>query len=98
MVPDVAAGTGDLTAAVAASHVGVDVIGVDFTESMIRVGRTKTAKSGQSRRALHAAGDAMRLAFGNARFDVATIAVGLRNVTASPLLFGPTYLHEGIVP
>ncbi len=79
-VLDVATGTGDLANAITSSHNRVEVIGVDFVESMIHVGRTKTASLALSDRVLYAAGDAMTLPFVNGEFDAATIAFGLRNI------------------
>lgn len=50
------------------------VIGADFVTAMLRRGRGKSA------RVLPAAADALRLPFGNAVFDGATIGFGVRNL------------------
>ncbi len=79
-VLDVACGTGDLSEALA--DVGASVIGVDFTEPMLEIARTKAAtrrrRRGVAPTYLH--GDAMQLPMKDESFDVLTIAFGLRNV------------------
>ncbi len=84
-VLDVACGTGDLSRAFAdagAAH----VTGLDFTEEMLDVARTKRlVKRGMSRSGApvidYMQGDAMRLPFGEGTFDIVSIAFGIRNVS-----------------
>ncbi len=81
-VLDVACGTGDLTEAIARAR-PASVIGVDFTEPMLDRARLKATR--QRRRPgvpvpEYRPGDAMRLPFGDASFDVVSIAFGIRNV------------------
>jgi len=74
---DVATGTADLALALAAARPDARVIGVDFAEEMLSVGRAKA-----DRRGLHIrleTGDGMALPYQDAAFDVVTIAFGLRN-------------------
>ncbi len=88
-VLDVACGTGDLAEAFADARVA-QVVGVDFTPQMLEIARHK-AGLGSKRRAERARGagrppvsyeqgDAMKLRFPDASFDVVSIAFGLRNV------------------
>ncbi|MCL6547488.1 MAG: demethylmenaquinone methyltransferase [Alicyclobacillus sp.] len=84
---DVAAGTGDWTLALArvAGPQG-HVVGLDFCREMLEVAEEKLhrAKAGSVRDRLadveFVEGDAMRLPFPDASFDVATIGFALRNV------------------
>lgn len=82
-VLDVACGTGDLSLAFARAG-AAEVIGVDFTEAMLEIARTKRDRRGAA--AERGAqpdfrwGDAMALDFPDAAFDRVSIAFGLRNV------------------
>lgn len=80
-VLDVACGTGDLTqgfAKSAASH----ITGGDFTPRMLDFARTKqkALPSAESAKINYVEADAMNLQFGDASFDVVSIAFGIRNV------------------
>jgi demethylmenaquinone methyltransferase/2-methoxy-6-polyprenyl-1,4-benzoquinol methylase len=79
-VLDVATGTGDLAIAIARRHPLASVVGVDPSENMLAVGRTKLEKAGLADRVTLAAGDAEQLDYPDASFDGATIAFGIRNV------------------
>jgi demethylmenaquinone methyltransferase / 2-methoxy-6-polyprenyl-1,4-benzoquinol methylase len=72
VVLDLACGTGDFSQLVARRLPGVRVIGVDFTERMLRLAR---------RRSLNEAvcGDATALPFADGSFDCVFIGYGLRN-------------------
>jgi demethylmenaquinone methyltransferase/2-methoxy-6-polyprenyl-1,4-benzoquinol methylase len=75
---DVACGTGDLTLAFArARPAPASVTGLDFTPQMLDVARCKSAGGTTS----FVEGDAMSLPFGDASFDVISIAFGIRNVS-----------------
>ncbi|MDX1563924.1 MAG: bifunctional demethylmenaquinone methyltransferase/2-methoxy-6-polyprenyl-1,4-benzoquinol methylase UbiE [Phycisphaeraceae bacterium] len=83
---DVACGTGDLALALgralsrsasAQAQATGSVMGLDFTEAMLRIASDKAA--GQP--VTWAAGDAMRLPLADASQDVVTIAFGIRNVS-----------------
>ena len=84
-VLDVACGTGDLTRAFAdagAAH----VTGIDFTQEMLDIAKTKRlVKRGMPRSGApvidYVQGDAMRLPFGDEVFDIVSIAFGIRNVS-----------------
>lgn len=74
---DVATGTADLALALAAAQPGAQVIGVDFAEAMLDVGRAKAERRDLQVRL--ESGDGMALPYEDAAFDALTIAFGLRN-------------------
>ncbi|MCU0786447.1 MAG: bifunctional demethylmenaquinone methyltransferase/2-methoxy-6-polyprenyl-1,4-benzoquinol methylase UbiE [Verrucomicrobia bacterium] len=79
---DVCCGTGDLAFALAAR--GVEVVGLDFSEAMLTVAKSKvqSPKSGvelAAPRFLH--GDALAIPFPDASFDIVTVGYGLRNLS-----------------
>jgi demethylmenaquinone methyltransferase/2-methoxy-6-polyprenyl-1,4-benzoquinol methylase len=80
-VLDVACGTGDLAEAFARAG-AASVHGVDFTEEMLAIARRKAARRGPpGESAPHfQCADAMNLPFEDARFDIVSIAFGIRNV------------------
>ncbi|MBS0198162.1 MAG: bifunctional demethylmenaquinone methyltransferase/2-methoxy-6-polyprenyl-1,4-benzoquinol methylase UbiE [Planctomycetes bacterium] len=84
-VLDVACGTGDLTQAFALRSPASRVVGLDFTAPMLDVAREK--QKGQPKLAAekisYIEGDAQKLPFADASFNVVSIAFGIRNV-ASP--------------
>src|SRR5262249_55308394 len=82
-VLDVACGTGDLAEACADAG-AAEVVGVDFTPAMLELARSKALRLEPRRRPRYFAGDAMKLAFASASFDIVSIAFGIRNV-ADPL-------------
>ncbi|GAA0347577.1 2-heptaprenyl-1,4-naphthoquinone methyltransferase [Bacillus carboniphilus] len=75
---DVCCGTGDWTIAMA-NAVGEtgEVIGLDFSQNMLKVGQEKT-KPYPNVKLIH--GNAMELPFPDNHFDFVTIGFGLRNV------------------
>ncbi len=78
-VLDVCTGTGDL--AIATARGARQVVGVDFSGEMLRLGLAKIRATPFAPRIALARGDAMRLPLPDASFDAATIAFGIRNVT-----------------
>ncbi len=83
-VLDVACGTGDLSIAFARAG-AAEVIGADFTEAMLDIARAKASPRGPSKHAAFPVqfefGDATALSYGDASFDIVSIAFGLRNVS-----------------
>jgi len=79
-VLDIAGGTGDLARAFAA-RVGARgrVVLTDINEAMLRVGRDRLLDEGLVLPAV--ACDAERLPFADGRFDLVSVAFGLRNMT-----------------
>ena len=80
---DVCCGTGDLALALK-DAVGPDgeVVGLDFSESMLEHARAKTAERGAEVSYVH--GNALELPFEDGRFDAATVGFGIRNVVDLP--------------
>jgi demethylmenaquinone methyltransferase / 2-methoxy-6-polyprenyl-1,4-benzoquinol methylase len=76
-VLDVATGTADLALMLKRARPEAEVIGVDFAEAMLAVGRDKVRRAGVDLLLLH--GDALALPFEDASFDALTVAYGLRN-------------------
>ncbi|MBC8368123.1 ubiquinone/menaquinone biosynthesis methyltransferase [bacterium] len=76
-VLDVAAGTGDLSAAWLAHRRDARVLATDFVPEMCRLGAGKLA--GESRLSGYAAADALALPFADGSFDGAMAAFGVRN-------------------
>src|SRR5437660_3609955 len=78
-VLDCATGTGDLALEFkrAVGPAG-EVIGTDFCAEMLRSAPDKAAKAGLEVR--FAVADALSLPYADARFDIASIAFGIRNV------------------
>ena len=79
-VLDVACGTGDLSE-IAAGMRPASVTGVDFTPEMLEIARAKAAhRTFPGVTPQYDAGDATKLQFSDAAFDVVMIAFGIRNV------------------
>jgi demethylmenaquinone methyltransferase / 2-methoxy-6-polyprenyl-1,4-benzoquinol methylase len=78
-VLDVATGTADLAIALRRAAPAARVVGVDFSEPMLAVGRAKAARRGVE--VSLEVGDGMALPYPDASFDALTIAYGLRNFT-----------------
>jgi demethylmenaquinone methyltransferase/2-methoxy-6-polyprenyl-1,4-benzoquinol methylase len=81
-VLDMCTGTADLAmAAVAPRRGGArDVIGIDFSGEMLRIGMEKLERAGLTSRIHLARGDAMRVPLQDRSCDAATVAFGIRNV------------------
>jgi demethylmenaquinone methyltransferase / 2-methoxy-6-polyprenyl-1,4-benzoquinol methylase len=79
-VLDLCCGTGDLALALCRAGVGssATVVGADFVEPMLTRARMKARDAGYA--AQFIAGDALRLPFPDARFDLVTCAFGFRNL------------------
>lgn len=75
---DVACGTGDFS--IAACKAGVrQVIGIDISENMVRVGQKKINTMGLDAQISLQNGDSEHLDFPDNQFDVVTVAFGVRN-------------------
>lgn len=77
---DIACGTGDFSIAIARKMPsGSHVIGLDISEGMLAVMREKLKAEGLEERVSVGQGDCEAMGFGDARFDRAAIAFGIRN-------------------
>lgn len=72
-VIDLATGTGDLALALQRKLPGAEIIGIDFLPEMLEMARKKGVRHTNL-------ANAMNLPFGDASFDCATVAFGLRNM------------------
>ncbi len=81
---DMATGTGDLAIQLARRIPQAHVTGVDLSEGMLSIGKEKAQKKGLSDRIDFVSGDAESAAYGTERFDVATVAFGVRNFENIP--------------
>lgn len=78
-VLDLAAGTGDLTMALARRGRPAEVVSTDFVPEMLEVGKRKGAAYDGPARLEFRVEDAQALTLPDARFDVVTVAFGVRN-------------------
>ena len=76
---DVACGTGDLALTLAEAG-ATHVVGLDFCRPMLELAARKAEARGRALPFVE--GDALRLPFADATFDVVTIAFGLRNLAS----------------
>lgn len=75
---DIATGTGDL--AIQLARTGADeIVGLDISEGMLRVGTRKVLEKGLSQKIKMVLGDSEALPFDHDSFDAATVAFGVRN-------------------
>ena len=87
---DVCCGTGDISFGLA--KLGADVVGLDFSEAMLRVAKERDVEAVFDRRSSEKItdghrpslqfmeGDAQNLPFENAEFEIVTMGYGLRNL------------------
>lgn len=80
LVLDVACGTGGVMLQVARrTPASTRLIGIDFTEAMLRVGRQRLARHGLQPRTALGVAEAQQLPFPDHTFDAVTMMFGLRN-------------------
>ncbi|WP_397376217.1 demethylmenaquinone methyltransferase [Paenibacillus sp. sptzw28] len=77
---DLCCGTCDWTIALARTSGTGKMVGLDFSQNMLEIGRQKIDRDGLGERISLIHGNAMELPFEDDRFDYATIGFGLRNV------------------
>lgn len=77
---DLCCGTCDWTISMAKASESGHIVGLDFSEGMLKVGREKVAMQGLDEQIQLIQGNAMSLPFEDNSFDYATIGFGLRNV------------------
>lgn len=89
---DVACGTGDLSMLTAAQVApSGSVIGVDFSEGMLAVGRQRVAQSPWGKQIDLRRGNAMDLEFADNTFDCVTMGWAMRNVKDIPRVLSEMY-------
>jgi len=76
---DLATGTADLAIALAKSNPQAHIIGMDFSEKMLELGKEKVAIQNLENQIELRLGDAAALPFENGTFDAVTVAFGVRN-------------------
>lgn len=76
---DLATGTADLAIELAKNNPQAQIIGVDFSEKMLEIGKAKIAKQGLENQIELRWGDAATLPFEDNTFDTVTVAFGVRN-------------------
>jgi len=87
-VVDLCCGTADLAIAATRGRRGAArVVGVDFSEGMLRFGRRKLGRRGAGGRIRLVQGDAMHLPLADGSADAATVAFGIRNVEAPAVVY-----------
>ncbi len=77
---DIATGSGDVALEALKQHRDIHVTGVDFVPQMLLLAKEKIKHNSTVNRIDLSLGDALSLPFENHRFDVATIAFGIRNI------------------
>lgn len=78
---DVATGTGGVAIEIAKKYSpNVKVVGVDFSDKMLEIGKKKVRRAGYQNRIELRPGDVTSLPFEDNTFDAAIIAFGIRNV------------------
>jgi len=80
-VLDLAAGTGDLTIAMARQGKPATVLSTDFVSEMLEIGKRKAAAYKGPTKISFAQADAQDLHLDDESFDVVTISFGVRNLT-----------------
>lgn len=77
---DACAGTGDVAFAFARRAEPAEVVAVDLSAEMLRIGDEKARRLGLDGLVRFVEGDVLELPFGGGRFDAVSIAFGLRNL------------------
>lgn len=83
-VLDVATGTADIALKLAATHATPEIVGVDLSDEMLRIGRSKVgaARLPEGTRITLEQGDCLDLKFADATFDGVICAYGVRNFSS----------------
>lgn len=80
IVLDLATGTADVAIELVKDARIDKVVGIDMSEGMIAIGRSKLRKMGLNSRIQLQVDDAQKLSFATSQFDAATMSFGIRNV------------------
>ena len=76
---DIATGTGDLAIMFAEKTKAEKIVGLDISEGMLNVGRSKITKKNLDNRIEMVVGDSEKLPFNDNYFDAITVSFGVRN-------------------
>ena len=76
---DVATGTGDLALSIYKTLHPEQIVGIDLSEQMLSIARTKANNAGISGEITFECQDCLNLSFADASFDAVTVAFGVRN-------------------
>ena len=76
---DIATGTGDLAIMFAEKTKAEKIVGLDISEGMLNVGRSKITKKNLDSRIEMVVGDSEKLPFSDSYFDAITVSFGVRN-------------------
>ena len=76
---DLATGTADLAIALAKQNPQAHIIGIDFSEKMLEIGKSKITQKGLEKQVELLWGDATSMPFESNSFDAVTVAFGVRN-------------------
>lgn len=77
---DIATGTGDVAIEFANKYKKIQIRGVDFAKPMLVLAEKKVINLGLSKSIKFQYADALRLPFKDSKFDVVTMAFGIRNI------------------
>ena len=75
---DIATGTADIALELSKIN-GCNIIGLDISEKMLEIGRTKVLNQSLSEKVTLISGDAENIDYGTESFDLVTIGFGVRN-------------------
>jgi demethylmenaquinone methyltransferase / 2-methoxy-6-polyprenyl-1,4-benzoquinol methylase len=78
---DVGCGTGDIALEILRQAPGCQVVGIDPSDGMLAIGRSKIQAAGLSREISFEMGDVLNLRFDDDHFDAAITSFCIRNVT-----------------
>lgn len=93
---DVATGTGDFAIGLYNKIHPQQVVGIDLSQGMLDVARTKVVKQGLQDAITLQQGDCLALPFNDGDFDAVTVAFGVRNF--EHLLQGYEQMHRVLAP
>lgn len=93
---DVATGTGDFAIGLYNKIHPQQVVGIDLSQGMLDVARTKVVKHGLQDAITLQQGDCLELPFNDGDFDAVTVAFGVRNF--EHLLQGYEQMHRVLAP
>ncbi|MDR0371451.1 MAG: bifunctional demethylmenaquinone methyltransferase/2-methoxy-6-polyprenyl-1,4-benzoquinol methylase UbiE [Prevotellaceae bacterium] len=79
MLLDVACGTGDFSIQAATTINVQQVVGIDISENMLKIGREKLRKKGLKNKVKLRYGDGEHIEYEDNTFDAVTVAFGVRN-------------------